>query len=755
MLAFARPMAELHAPNLSVAMLAAQTERRTGVFTVRVEQVKTRVYVAAGWVVFVEQGTLSDTLGRVLVREGKLTSDQYEVALKRMMRGQPGSQPMRFGEALVALGFLSGEEVFEALASQVRQKTIRCLTYPEPEWSFEERAHTEGHFPSRAGRLILTAARMFEPERIRVILDLEHERYPRLMSDAASAGLVFEMNATEQGILNLVDGAKSTQDLIALAEKTSHRSEVWAVLAAVVQTGVAEFSVEPVRLPAAIRHAAPAMQEPSPIEGGGPRVPVAEPSPGGVRHVPIGVIALKKSVRAAPTKVSASVDAAAGAQVGPRTARLAGEEAFQKGRRLLDRGQAGRALAELDRALALCPEAAEFRLAREWAEFLAKENEETRSAKLSTLKRMASEAVKLDPSFAFAFFVLGRVASLEGLDRPGMRFFRQAVTLDPSLVEAERYLRVLTLRAARAASSPELTAARKPISSSQLSAPKPPSPPKTMPREKPTGIERHGPMIQEVVAEVAPPASEPSAPPERAPEKASSVQGPSAPASSPRRAFHVGPGALVIAGLVAVGLVVGQRRSRAPSAGQIAATSVPHAQPQGQPSTARPAPASEWALRAAPTSRPVDNPVAVSVPAPAPCADPAARPAPTAMPSPARDDAAISTASSVAQTSPVLLPRGSVPPMATVPPNAGSASTSSRDPSTLSAPSTTSLLGPTQGIVKTPLSRGHRLFVDGLVVGETPTPVLVSCGAHTIKVGSAGREQLIDVPCGGRVTVNP
>jgi hypothetical protein len=124
MLAFARPMAELHAPNLSVAMLAAQTERRTGVFTVRVEQVKTRVYVAAGWVVFVEQGTLSDTLGRVLVREGKLTSDQYEVALKRMMRGQPGSQPMRFGEALVALGFLSGEEVFEALASQVRQKTM-------------------------------------------------------------------------------------------------------------------------------------------------------------------------------------------------------------------------------------------------------------------------------------------------------------------------------------------------------------------------------------------------------------------------------------------------------------------------------------------------------------------------------------------------------------------------------------------------------------------------------------------------------
>jgi hypothetical protein len=56
--------------------------------------------------------------------------------------------------------------------------------------------------------------------------------------------------------------------------------------------------------------------------------------------------------------------------------------------------------------------------------------------------------------------------------------------------------------------------------------------------------------------------------------------------------------------------------------------------------------------------------------------------------------------------------------------------------------------------VKTPLSRGgHRLFVDGLVVGETPNPVLVSCGAHVIKIGGAGKEQLIYVPCGGTVTV--
>jgi predicted acylesterase/phospholipase RssA len=62
---------------------------------------------------------------------------------------------------------------------------------------------------------------------------------------------------------------------------------------------------------------------------------------------------------------------------------------------------------------------------------------------------------------------------------------------------------------------------------------------------------------------------------------------------------------------------------------------------------------------------------------------------------------------------------------------------------------------PTKGLVETPQSKGHRIYVDGLVVGETPTPVLVNCGQHVVQVGTAGKEQSIDVPCGGAVTVAP
>jgi hypothetical protein len=62
---------------------------------------------------------------------------------------------------------------------------------------------------------------------------------------------------------------------------------------------------------------------------------------------------------------------------------------------------------------------------------------------------------------------------------------------------------------------------------------------------------------------------------------------------------------------------------------------------------------------------------------------------------------------------------------------------------------------PRQGLLEAPQSKGRRVYVDGLLVGETPIPVLVGCGKHVVKVGSSAREQSVEVPCGGSVTVAP
>jgi serine/threonine-protein kinase len=51
-------------------------------------------------------------------------------------------------------------------------------------------------------------------------------------------------------------------------------------------------------------------------------------------------------------------------------------------------------------------------------------------------------------------------------------------------------------------------------------------------------------------------------------------------------------------------------------------------------------------------------------------------------------------------------------------------------------------------------SPGHRIFVDERVVAQTPQIVSVPCGKHKVRIGSAGKPQSIEVPCGGQVTVS-
>jgi hypothetical protein len=52
-----------------------------------------------------------------------------------------------------------------------------------------------------------------------------------------------------------------------------------------------------------------------------------------------------------------------------------------------------------------------------------------------------------------------------------------------------------------------------------------------------------------------------------------------------------------------------------------------------------------------------------------------------------------------------------------------------------------------------PFAAGHRIFVDGHVVGDGADPAVVRCGPHDVRIGSAGTLQHLDVPCGSALTV--
>jgi hypothetical protein len=348
-------------------------------------------------------------------------------------------------------------------------------------------------------------------------------------------------------------------------------------------------------------------------------------------------------------------------------------------------------------------QSAKLALARDWGEFLAHEGDAGQGDRLPALKENATKTIKLDPTFAFGFYVLGRIATLEGLEGHGVRFFRRALGIDPNLSEAERHLRLLT------GSTPALPVVEEAPTTPSLSPPEDELatlPAMTLPPElAPRGMDASTPIATgaRAITAALEPSLAPSAP----------IATPAVEEARPSRSAKSSMGYAVWALAVAVVAVVGALAwglGRPSTPPELTATTAPVAR----------ASASAHVSASAPAHTPPSPPA--SAPAHAPLSSPASVSASASAPSSTSENATASTAAG-----------SSTPPIASAP----------------------LVPGPSQGVLKTRWNTGHRFFVDGVVVGETPAQVLVTCGEHVVKVGSGGREQTIDVPCATTVTVDP
>lgn len=136
---------------------------------------------------------------------------------------------------------------------------------------------------------------------------------------------------------------------------------------------------------------------------------------------------------------------------------------------------------------------------------------------------------------------------------------------------------------------------------------------------------------------------------------------------------------------------------------------------------------------------------AKSTPAPAPAAAPRATGATVAPVAPTMSP----SAPTKAVTSAATRPSSSPSPDSSGSPAASASPPLSPSPALPPAPAD-------KGYVLTPESeKGHRLFVNGRFRGAAGTPLLVGCGTHEVKIGSAGTAHQVAVPCGGSVTVDP
>ena len=669
-------------------LVTLQRDKAWGTIDVDAGSTHTCIYVADGKPVFAEEGTLSDTLGRFLLREGVLSDTQYATILTRMTERLVESEPMRFGEVAVALGYLTVQQVHDALAAQIQQKVIRCLGQKQATFTFRasrDWTREVGRFPSDVEPLILHATETFDEERIEALLRVTEPAYARLVGDAGELAVLFHLGAGEARWLAGVDGKQSTRDLLAGGGEI----ETGPILCALLLSGHLALEAratppaEPnmgrvsrptqgarrrLILPPRISSKAPSQQEPSPES----------------RAQAEATLRQLWETRRARTPVAPSPKT-------PQEARLLAEAAFQLGLGHLRTGALARAAQELRQAAELLPAATEYAFHAQWAEFANEQaslDETKRRAALKALVTSAEAILEQVPDLGFAYYVLGQVQLHEGHDEAARRNFRRAHRLDAELVDAERHLRLLEVR--KRGSTPsksELegteTAVTVPVlakialkkvavtplvAATEISyAPEAPS---SLPRS------------DKASAGDTEPEPEPVPAPEMPKETPPVAIAPPAVAARSRTGLLVVAVVLLVAIAFALGLLVASRPT--------AATRTPQT---------------------------------ATVPTPTPAPTPTPTPKSPALAASLRD-----------------AELGASPP------------TPSASASATPTPSATAT-GDYGELTTGPSGNGHRLFVDGRSIGDGPGPFRVRCGAHTVQIGSQGKEHQVDVPCGGNVRV--
>lgn len=492
-------------------LLAVEREDVTGVLEFRALGIATQIYCRAGEIVFATGGTLTETLGRMLIRCGRLTEDQVAAVIRKLTDTIVDGEQVKFGEILVEYGFMTGDELEVALSQQVKEKILGCVHRGDGEWRLsknDRRVDDAGNYVVRTRPCLVEGMLHFPERRVEGILQVEENRYPEIVAPENVVAAEFELTKGEGAVLNELDGTATMQFILSKAPSDT----MAPLIAALVLGGGVDLKAAPVRVARGdtrsippdfrtLRRAAPSFDETSPFA----KAPVRKPSSPGMPSDPLVKAGLPPKrpsystmqVAVPPSQRRSSrqnlLPPSADTQARSREAferlkadldqrkpaskrmrwldpkdekqsRLMAESAFHQGRMWLHAEEAERALPGLHRALELRPHEREYELYVKWAQMLVNDTFKD-DAQRMTIQALAAKLVRENRDCELGHSILGHCAHHDGHDEAALRFFQRAAQLDPKLVDAARLARLLAQRAsgdkAKPGSRPEVRATRR------------------------------------------------------------------------------------------------------------------------------------------------------------------------------------------------------------------------------------------------------------------------------------------------------
>lgn len=191
-----------------------RTTAKTGVLLVRNGTITKTVHLKKGVVVFATSNLPEERFGEMLLKEGRISREQFDAASKLVARGK------RLGKILVELQAISPKELWNEVRHQVQEISYSILAWDSGSFQF-----IEGE--ERTGENITTSLSIPELllEGLRRIKDphIFEQRIPtrdivfeRVLPAQRPQGLQFE--EYERHVFKLVDGARSVQETCDLSE---------------------------------------------------------------------------------------------------------------------------------------------------------------------------------------------------------------------------------------------------------------------------------------------------------------------------------------------------------------------------------------------------------------------------------------------------------------------------------------------------------------------------------------------------------
>lgn len=214
--------------------------RQSGKLVVRRGSLERSIHWKDGEIIFATSNSIEHSLGQFLLRNGKITQEQYEESKRRV------TPQVRHGKLLVQMGAISPKDLWWGVKNQVLEIMYSLFGWSDGEFEFcdaaEELAQERIVLQINTSSVIMEGIRRLdESERIREkvpSLDIVYAKVPGSVPDFSE----LDMSESEIAIYNRIDGKLNVRELTGRSELTEF--EVTRILFQLVSARLIEPAVE-------------------------------------------------------------------------------------------------------------------------------------------------------------------------------------------------------------------------------------------------------------------------------------------------------------------------------------------------------------------------------------------------------------------------------------------------------------------------------------------------------------------------------